>query len=71
VLRGRHLHLSVRDHSRQAATMSDRDDRAAAMAVRGRGLQLVDMYAASWGSHVVEDGKIVWATLRAVSPGGR
>jgi anti-sigma regulatory factor (Ser/Thr protein kinase) len=70
--RGAHLRLSVRDDSSQAAAMVHDDGTpAGAMAVRGRGLRLVDMYATSWGSHAVEGGKIVWATLRAVSPGDR
>jgi hypothetical protein len=35
----------------------------------GRGLLLLDALAAGWGSTVLDDGKVVWATVRV--RGGR
>ena len=36
------------------------------IAMRGRGLHLIDVYAAAWGSMPTAGGKVVWATVRAV-----
>jgi CheY-like chemotaxis protein len=60
-LRGDVLRLDVVDHAGgmpdlQAATDSDE---------HGRGLLLVSMLCAAWGSEPRDDGKIVWAELRA------
>lgn len=63
-LRGEHLCLSVRDHHPQAPTVPDRAPVDGPPTVGGRGLQLIESYATSWGSHAAADGKTVWATLR-------
>lgn len=60
-LRGDVLRLDVVDHAGgmpdlQAATAADE---------HGRGLLLVSMLCAAWGSEPRDDGKIVWAELRA------
>jgi anti-sigma regulatory factor (Ser/Thr protein kinase)/anti-anti-sigma regulatory factor len=65
-LRGDYLHLSVRDHSERAAVSAERPD---PIAVRGRGLYLVDVYSTSWGSNPSSGGKTIWATLRATPIG--
>jgi anti-anti-sigma regulatory factor len=61
VLRGRFLHVSVRDGSSTLPSMvlpnSETDE-------GGRGLLLLDAVAAGWGSVPVPGGKVVWATLR-------
>ena len=43
--------------------------RPARRAVRGRGLQIVDATAHSWGCLPARDGKVVWASLRLGSAG--
>ncbi|MEJ3744463.1 ATP-binding protein [Actinomycetes bacterium KLBMP 9797] len=63
-LRGRYLHLSVRDHSARQPVAAG-NGRPATRADRGRGLFLVDVYATAWGSTPTSEGKTVWATLRA------
>ncbi len=65
----RHLHLAVRDGSPERPRRDGPDDGSA---LGGRGLLVVDAYAASWGCTPMAHGKVVWATLR-VSPraGGR
>jgi anti-anti-sigma regulatory factor len=56
----RFLHISVRDGSPVAPSQ----DGAVGGAPRtGRGLQLVETVASSWGSMPAEGGKVVWATL--------
>jgi anti-sigma regulatory factor (Ser/Thr protein kinase) len=59
--RGTRLRLSVRDASRAKPELGDDDPLAAS----GRGLRLVDTLAAAWGVELAEDGKTVWAELRA------
>lgn len=65
-LRGNYLHLYVRDGDAHPPVMSTIDiyDEVT-LPEHGRGLHLVDVYTTSWGSRPTEDGKIVWATLRA------
>jgi anti-sigma regulatory factor (Ser/Thr protein kinase) len=60
-LRDPYLHLSVRDHSHTEPVrkLPDPDTGEG-----GRGLLLVDAVAAGWGVVQVDDGKIVWATVR-------
>ncbi|HLL65267.1 MAG TPA: ATP-binding protein [Micromonosporaceae bacterium] len=59
-LRDRYLHLAVYDRNpappRRTSIVSEQ-------AERGRGLLVVDAYAASWGSSPTLDGKVVWATM--------
>jgi len=65
-LRGDHLHLGVRDYNRWTTVMPRfDDDRVVPEIDRGRGLFLVDIYSTAWGTHLFDDGKTVWATLRA------
>jgi anti-anti-sigma regulatory factor len=58
-LRGRYLHIAVRDGSTEPPVMRD----VAASDLSGRGLALVDAVARSWGSLAIEGGKVVWAVL--------
>jgi anti-anti-sigma regulatory factor/anti-sigma regulatory factor (Ser/Thr protein kinase) len=60
-LRGRHLHISVRDGDQQVVRPNDvvADD-----AENGRGLLVVGAMATCWGVIRTGDGKVVWATLR-------
>jgi anti-anti-sigma regulatory factor/anti-sigma regulatory factor (Ser/Thr protein kinase) len=62
VLRDRLLHVAVCDGDpsppRRRTIMSERDD-------HGRGLQLVDGLAATWGCVPMPDGKVVWAAVPA------
>jgi len=56
-----YLHIAVRDLGRgEVRLVGVLDDSAD----HGRGLLLVDALAASWGTHVPQCGKVVWATLR-------
>ena len=64
-LRGRYLHLSVHDDSRQPPVPTAEGKGGPLVPVRGRGLHLVAGYATAWGSAPVGGGKTVWATLRA------
>jgi anti-sigma regulatory factor (Ser/Thr protein kinase) len=57
----RGLYLAVRDGRPGPAPRARPVDPAAP---RGRGLQMIDALAASWGVTVHEDGKTVWAVLR-------
>jgi anti-anti-sigma regulatory factor len=59
-LRGRHLHIAVRDGS-VAQPMLLRP--AVTDPTGGRGLQLVASTAAHWGVLPSDDGKVVWAAL--------
>ena len=66
-----YLHVAVRDANMRmpVATPVDhyRTDWAeSSIAMRGRGLHLIDVYAAAWGSMPTAGGKVVWATVRAV-----
>lgn len=66
-----YLHIAVRDASTRlpVATPVDhyRTDRAdSSVPIRGRGLHLIDEYATAWGSMPTADGKVVWATVRAL-----
>ncbi len=61
------LHLSVRDHS-AAAPGRRSPDPVPELDENGRGLMLIDVIATGWGSTFIEDGKVVWATLRAPGP---
>jgi hypothetical protein len=54
-LRRRYLHLSVRDRSTAPPRLGHGD---------GRGLRLVEGLSVGWGSTALDDGKVVWATLR-------
>jgi anti-anti-sigma factor len=58
-LRGDYLHLAVHDGDPTPPRRKRRPRGA-----RGRGLQLVESVAASWGSLLEDGGKVVWATLR-------
>jgi PAS domain S-box-containing protein len=58
------LTVEVTDHSsRPALARSVRPTD-----VRGRGLMLVDKLAHDWGSRPLDDGKVVWFTLRLDNP---
>lgn len=59
--RGSHLHLAVHDGA--SAPSVARTSAGGAVALRGRGLLLVQGTAATWGCDREGDGKIVWATL--------
>ncbi len=61
IFRDRFLHLSVRDGSRHRPSyrLPDVDTGEG-----GRGLLLLDALCAGWGSTLLADGKIVWATVR-------
>ena len=61
VLRGRHLHVSVRDGTIEPPRLGQPD---LFNGEGGRGLQLVDAIADGWGSLPTGKGKWVWATLR-------
>lgn len=63
-MRGRFLHLSVRD----GAATAVRSGAEPSSGTGGRGLLLVDSLATAWGVTPTGDGKIVWATL-ALRPG--
>jgi anti-sigma regulatory factor (Ser/Thr protein kinase) len=51
------LDIRVRDHSRAAPILQQRDP----LSVRGRGLQVIAALATSWGWTPLPDGKTVWA----------
>ncbi|MEV0134277.1 STAS domain-containing protein [Dactylosporangium sp. NPDC050688] len=59
-LRERHLHVSVRDGSFLLPRRTVADDELES----GLGLLIVEGVAAAWGCVAVDDGKVVWATLR-------
>ena len=70
-VRGSYLHLGVRDGSSRPPRMPPVDvSGQRPLPDHGRGLFLVDIYATAWGSDPSGDGKLVWATLRAVPIGG-
>jgi anti-sigma regulatory factor (Ser/Thr protein kinase)/anti-anti-sigma regulatory factor len=54
-LRRRHLHIAVRDRSFDPPRLGRGDS---------RGLLLVDAMTVGWGCTEVDDGKVVWATLK-------
>lgn len=57
-LRARHVAIAVRDGSTDPPVLSH------GPAYPGRGLMLVDAFAASWGFLPTDGGKVVWATLQ-------
>lgn len=59
--RGSHLYLAVQDGA--SAPPVARTSVGGTVALRGRGLLLVEAIAATWGYSREGDGKIVWATL--------
>jgi anti-sigma regulatory factor (Ser/Thr protein kinase) len=62
------LRLAVRDRSRRRPRLRRQVDGGAdALAIRGRGLWLVEALAGACGVVTHPDGKTVWATLRAGS----
>jgi anti-sigma regulatory factor (Ser/Thr protein kinase)/anti-anti-sigma regulatory factor len=64
--RGDYLHVSVRDDDPTPPMAPDATaGPGSPLDERGRGLRLVGVHTAAWGSHVSADGKTVWATLRA------
>jgi len=66
LLRGDYLHLTVHDESPQAAVVPGMDVAGAGVQhTGGRGLYLVDVLTTAWGVRYADDGKTVWATLRA------
>jgi anti-anti-sigma regulatory factor len=67
--RGDLLHLSVQDGSRERPRVPGGRHDDAGLTEGGRGLHLVDTYAAAWGSTVGADGKTVWAVLRPPANG--
>jgi hypothetical protein len=56
-VRGRELHITVRDYSPRMPQVSDPTPYG------GRGLRLLDAVASGWGFTPVKDGKIVWAVV--------
>lgn len=56
VATGGRIRIEVHDGSRS----SPRRQRAGALATTGRGLQIVDALAASWGVELLDAGKVVW-----------
>jgi anti-sigma regulatory factor (Ser/Thr protein kinase) len=63
-LRGSYLHLSVHDSCPRLPVVADVHD-AVPVSEHGHGLYFVDFYTTAWGCNPTEDGKTVWATLRA------
>ena len=61
-LRGRYLHLAVRDGSPHLPQRRFPDDPSEES---GRGLMVLDAYATAWGCVPANGGKVVWATLPA------
>jgi anti-anti-sigma regulatory factor/anti-sigma regulatory factor (Ser/Thr protein kinase) len=57
--RARHVYVTVRDGSAAEPVLRD----PAGLALRGRGLALVDNVAARWGWLPTRDGKVVWAAV--------
>jgi len=73
---GSYLRIGVQDHSVVAPWLltGAPPDPQAPLADRGRGLSIVQYNATHWGTTPLDDGKIVWALLRAypvAAPGGR
>jgi anti-sigma regulatory factor (Ser/Thr protein kinase)/anti-anti-sigma regulatory factor len=66
-LRDRYLHVTVCDG---ASTTPQRAGVLEEYAPGGRGLLLVEAYAAAWGHATTTNGKVVWATLRATNTTG-
>ena len=58
-LTGSVLRVAVADGSGRPPAVQPVD----LLAVRGRGLQVVDAIAQRWGWQEIEDGKVVWADL--------
>jgi len=59
-----HLHVAVRDRSTDLPAVRGGDD-----GLGGRGLRIVEALTSAWGSTPTRDGKVVWATVRAVRGG--
>lgn len=59
-LRGRYLHLAVRDRSAVMPRLTGPDQ----VSGGGRGLMIVEALTVAWGATPTPDGKIVWCTLR-------
>jgi two-component sensor histidine kinase len=55
----RYLHVAVHDGDPRPAVLL----KPTLLATAGRGLQIVQRTATSWGSSPAQDGKVVWATL--------
>jgi len=53
-----HLHIAVRDHSREPPRRLIGDESG------GYGLKLVEAFATTWGHNPTAGGKIVWAAIR-------
>lgn len=64
-LRGRMVHLAVRDRSRARPVRRDPSafDPRQPLAHQGLGLSIVDNAAVAWGCLTADDGKVVWALL--------
>jgi anti-anti-sigma factor len=61
----RHVHVAVLDEDERPAALRGPVD---ALAADGRGLLLVDTFAAAWGCTPTVNGKSTWATVRHVPP---
>jgi len=69
---GRYVRVAVQDHSLAAPRLpTAAPDPQAPLADRGRGLHIVQEYATHWGTTPLDNGKIVWALLRACPVSGR
>lgn len=67
-LRGRLLHVAVRDESgERPRLLRPGPYQTAPLGDRGRGLTLVRDHCTAWGCTPCRDGKVVWATLRTQS----
>jgi anti-sigma regulatory factor (Ser/Thr protein kinase) len=58
------IHINVADRSRRAPVQVPNPG-AGSLDQAGTGLRLVERHATAWGTVVRQDGKVVWATLRA------
>jgi anti-anti-sigma regulatory factor len=61
----RYIHLAVVDENERSATLRGPED---CHSTSGRGLILVDAFAAAWGCTPMVRGKRTWATVRSVPP---
>lgn len=57
------VRVEVADHSPLAATPRPFSE----MATTGRGMQMVDQVADTWGLRPVDDGKVIWFELTMTS----